>query len=197
MDEYGDRLDRTAVAQVVGRVGAMMVWLSPAEAVNFDVWRCDMLAVGRARGMRLRVRRTRSGGGVVSNPEHVSNPRRVREHVHGTHGIYAPPSVACLPAQRDGQRPVAAGRRTARCCHVCCAPSDARGALPSVRSTHAGEAGIRMSEYLLPLSKLTRYGSHMWMRHRECRGARGRSGLLMQRQPVHSERLERQRGAPV
>ena len=81
VDEYGNRLDHTAVVQVVQRVGAMMVWLSPAETVHFDAWRRTMLAAGREHNMRLRVRRTRSGGVVVSNPDHVHNPRRLRDTI--------------------------------------------------------------------------------------------------------------------
>lgn len=51
VDEYNTRLDHATVVQVIARVGAMMVWLSPAETVHFEQWRRELLAAGREQGM--------------------------------------------------------------------------------------------------------------------------------------------------
>ncbi|ORI13561.1 hypothetical protein [Rhodococcus sp. 1168] len=82
MDDEGHPLTDSELLNRVQEMGALVIRRGPVESLDFTTWRSQLRAEAKARGFRIHTHRTGDGAVLVSNPDHVVDPQRLRAAVN-------------------------------------------------------------------------------------------------------------------
>lgn len=82
IDNDGHPLIDSDLLDRVQEMGALVIRREPVESLDFTTWRSHLRAEANTRGIRIHVRRTGDGAVIVSDPDHIVDPQRLRAAVN-------------------------------------------------------------------------------------------------------------------
>jgi hypothetical protein len=82
IDSDGRSLTDSELLDRVHDMGALVIRRSPVESLDYTTWRSQLRTHAKARGFRIHTHRTGDGAVIVSNPDHVVDPQRLRAAVN-------------------------------------------------------------------------------------------------------------------
>jgi hypothetical protein len=83
IDTEGHALTDSDLLDKVMDMGALVVFRGTVEKVDYTKWRARLRADAKSRGFRIHTHRTGDGAVIVSNPDHVVDPQRLRTAAYG------------------------------------------------------------------------------------------------------------------
>lgn len=82
IDTDGRTLTDNELLDKVQDMGALVIRRGAVEKLDYTTWRAQLRTDAKARGFRLHTHRTGGGAVIVSNPDHVVDPQRLRAAVN-------------------------------------------------------------------------------------------------------------------
>ncbi|MGV8872173.1 MAG: hypothetical protein ACOH2Q_06585 [Rhodococcus sp. (in: high G+C Gram-positive bacteria)] len=78
IDTDGHTLTDSDLLDTVMDMGALVIRRGAVEKVDYTTWRAQLRADAKSRGLRIHTHRTGDGAVIVSDPDHVVDPQRLR-----------------------------------------------------------------------------------------------------------------------
>ena len=82
-DDKGRKVTDAAVLDRVLEIGSIVVRRGPVDSVDFPTWRRELRRAAKNRGIRIHTNQVGNGFIVVSDPDHVVDPQRLRAAING------------------------------------------------------------------------------------------------------------------
>lgn len=81
-DNTGQRITDVAVLDRVAETGSIVVRRGPVESLDYLTWRRELRRAAKQRGIRIHTHQAGDGLVVVSDPDHIVDPQRLRAAVN-------------------------------------------------------------------------------------------------------------------